>query len=415
MKDSLKSIVVLTVICLVVSAVLAGINQVTAPIIAENQSSKANESLYVVLPDAENFEELALPEGSPETVTGVYRDTAGSGYAITLETSSQYSSSNMLITMGVGADGKIVNIALTNYAESKDFGTETYPQTYIGADSALSGIDTVAGVTYSSAAFKNAVADGFTALMSVADIAAGEKTEDQIVSEIGTKLFPYACNNAGVCQISATGETYSDIKNLYAAENKTGYIAAAEFGEETIYIAFDAFGTVISTYNSEEEEVDASSYSAEIEKASAEVAALVSEKNDKTVTRLEKMFEGAEITPITLNVQSSVSSAQTVITPDGNYVAVTAAPYGYGGPVEILFVLTEQGDIVRFKVVSQKETEYFGEAVAESGYASKQEGTSVNAADEEAVTIAGCTFTTNAVKAAYADAAEALEAYNLSE
>ena len=66
------------------------------------------------------------------------------------------------------------------------------------------------------------------------------------------------------------------------------------------------------------------------------------------------MFEGAEITPITLNVQSSVSSAQTVITPDGNYVAVTAAPYGYGGPVEILFVLTEQGDIVRFKVVSQK-------------------------------------------------------------
>ena len=153
MKDSLKSIVVLTVICLVVSAVLAGINQVTAPIIAENQSSKANESLYAVLPDAENFEELALPEGSPETVTGVYRDTAGSGYAITLETSSQYSSSNMLITMGVGADGKIVNIALTNYAESKDFGTETYPQTYIGADSALSGIDTVAGVTYSSTSF----------------------------------------------------------------------------------------------------------------------------------------------------------------------------------------------------------------------------------------------------------------------
>lgn len=170
MNDSLKSIVVLTVICLVVAVALSGINFVTAPVIAKNQSMKENESLFEVLPDAEDFELIPLPDGAPDTVTGIYRDTGGSGYAVTLETSSQYSSSNMMITMGVGTDGKIADIIITNYAESKDFGVDTYPDTYIGKDASLEGADLVAGVTYSSSAFKSAVADGLAALDEAAQL-----------------------------------------------------------------------------------------------------------------------------------------------------------------------------------------------------------------------------------------------------
>lgn len=93
--DYVKSIVVLTCICLVTALLLAAVNYVTAPVIEKNQSLAANQSLFEVLPDAQDFETIEIPEGSPETVTGVYRDTAGTGYAVTLKTSTQYSSSDM--------------------------------------------------------------------------------------------------------------------------------------------------------------------------------------------------------------------------------------------------------------------------------------------------------------------------------
>ncbi len=163
MNSSIKSVIVLVVICFIVTALLAGVNFVTAPIIAEANESAAKQSLFEVLPQAEDFIALSLPENTPVTVTGIYADTAKSGYAITIDTSSQYSADNMLFTIGIDTNGRIIGVTLTHYSESKDFGAD-YPSTYIGADATLSGVDTVAGVTYSSAAFKEAVADAFIAL-----------------------------------------------------------------------------------------------------------------------------------------------------------------------------------------------------------------------------------------------------------
>ena len=144
-REGPKSIAVLTGICLVVAVLLAAVNYVTAPIIEESAQSGAEASLYVVLPNAAGFEEEALTGEVPETVTGVYRDTGGSGYAVTLSTTSSYSASPMTFTLGVSTDGKITGVEMTNYAESKDFGD--YPSTYVGQDSTLSGVDLYAGVT----------------------------------------------------------------------------------------------------------------------------------------------------------------------------------------------------------------------------------------------------------------------------
>ena len=161
MKENVKSVLVLTAICLVVAALLAMTNFYTAPIIEQNKADTARASLTVVMPDAAGFEEIELPEGAPETVQHIYKETSGLGYVALLSTTSQYSSGDMGITVGIGADGKICGVSLTSYFESKDFGQDTYPQTYVGQDSALGGVDTVAGVTYSSTAFKEAIADAF--------------------------------------------------------------------------------------------------------------------------------------------------------------------------------------------------------------------------------------------------------------
>ena len=49
MKTSIKSVIVLTLICLVVSGILAGINFFTGPIIKEYESRVAYEACYKVM------------------------------------------------------------------------------------------------------------------------------------------------------------------------------------------------------------------------------------------------------------------------------------------------------------------------------------------------------------------------------
>ena len=167
MKNSnIKSIVVLTVICLVVVTLLAAVNHVTRPIIDKNALYAEQESLRKVLPDAKEFNALEL-EGAPETVTGLYEEKDGLGYAVTLSTVSGYSQNPMTFTIGITADGRIAGIEITNYSETKDFGS--YPETFIGKDAELSGVDVAAGVTYSSEAFKSAVKDAFAAVGEVSE------------------------------------------------------------------------------------------------------------------------------------------------------------------------------------------------------------------------------------------------------
>lgn len=163
-KEYIKCVAVLGTICLVIAVALAAVNFVTAPIIKENAEAAVQRSLAEVLEEAEDFEKLELPDGAPETVKDIYRDNGGSGYAVAISTTSSYSKSPMTFTIGIGENGKIVGIKITNYAETKDFGAD-YPSSYIGADSeALEGVDLISGVTYSSTAFKEAVADAFKAV-----------------------------------------------------------------------------------------------------------------------------------------------------------------------------------------------------------------------------------------------------------
>ncbi len=168
MNKNIKSITVLFSICLVVSLLLAVINFITAPIIEETKLKAETASLSEVLPEAEKFEKLELNDSVPETVNAIYKDKNGAGYAVTLATLTQYSSSDMLISVGIGSDGTIKGIMLTAYTESKDIGAD-YPDKFVGKDSSLQGIDTVAGVTYSSRAFIDAVKDAFTGINAVGE------------------------------------------------------------------------------------------------------------------------------------------------------------------------------------------------------------------------------------------------------
>ena len=170
-KDSLKSIIVITVICLVTAALMAAINGVTAPMIAEANAEAEKEALYIVLPDAEDFTQLEADE-LPETVTAVYEDSAGSGYAVMLRAKGYDSSNPMVVAVGIDNEGKITKCHVVSCnGETSGIGTkvntDSFLATFIGAGKELDGVDAISGATISSSAFIGAVEDAFVAYETV--------------------------------------------------------------------------------------------------------------------------------------------------------------------------------------------------------------------------------------------------------
>ena len=197
-KDTVKGVIVPVLIVVVFIAALTGVGAYTAPIIEANGSASELEPLYEVMPDAAGFEAVTL-DTVPDTVQGVYKETSGLGYVVLLSTTKGYTGDPIDLTMAVDAEGKISGIKLTQFSDSKHFG-EDYPDTYLGQDSALGGVSLVAGVTYSSKAFKEAVEDGFAVLTENGLVSAGVKSGDQILLELLPQLFPGMANTEGVAQ-----------------------------------------------------------------------------------------------------------------------------------------------------------------------------------------------------------------------
>ena len=70
-KTLIKSIVVLAVICLVISAALAVVNSFTAPVIEEARVQRETASRQAVLPQAASFEPLQS-DRLPDSITGAF-------------------------------------------------------------------------------------------------------------------------------------------------------------------------------------------------------------------------------------------------------------------------------------------------------------------------------------------------------
>ena len=60
--DTLKPIVVLTAVCVVVSAALAGTYKLTKPVIDAAKADEANAALLAVLPEGADFEQVTEAE-----------------------------------------------------------------------------------------------------------------------------------------------------------------------------------------------------------------------------------------------------------------------------------------------------------------------------------------------------------------
>ncbi len=158
--EALKPAIVLTVICIVAALVLAAVNYFAAPEIARREKEKQLASLSVVLSDAKDFEELKA-DGAPKTVSQVFKETTGQGYALLCTAESGYHT--ITFSLGVDEEGKIAGLKVTSVFFSagdsgKESGIQNLIDSYIGQSGVENGV-AVSGATKSSAAIKNAIAD----------------------------------------------------------------------------------------------------------------------------------------------------------------------------------------------------------------------------------------------------------------
>lgn len=168
-KEIFKPIIVLTIICLVVTALLAYINTITAPIIEEAEKEAAQKAMTEVLPNADAFNPVEL-DAPPERVREIYSASNGAGYVFMLVTKGY--GGDMKLICGVNSDGTISACKTLSHSETSGLGSKTaedpYRNQYIGKNAdTLADVNAITGATISSNAYKIAIEDALKAFEMV--------------------------------------------------------------------------------------------------------------------------------------------------------------------------------------------------------------------------------------------------------
>lgn len=161
MKEYIKSIVALTIICAVIAVAMAGVNYFTAPAIKEAEDNAVKEALLEVLPDGNEFTKLEIESLSlPATVEEAYEESSG-GYVFKLKTAGY--SSDFIIMCGINADGKVSGALCIASGETLGY-EKTFGESFKGLDAdGVNNVDTIAGATKTTAAYISAVNDAISA------------------------------------------------------------------------------------------------------------------------------------------------------------------------------------------------------------------------------------------------------------
>lgn len=416
-KEFSKSLAVVLVLFIVAALLLTGINTVTAPIIEANGASAQFEPLFAVMPEAENFDVLydvndaaasALAD-VPATVQGVYSETSGLGYAVTLSTTEGYTKEPITMTMAIDAEGKISALEVTSYPETKDVGAD-YPLTYVGQDSALGGVTLVAGVTFSSSAIKNAVTDGFNVLINNGLVGAGQKSDDQVLLELLPQFYPGIANSSGILQYEEAEVNSGSIVKALKALNGSGFAFMLNDGSAN-YLGICTLVGGAKIVDLEGNEVDNSAMLEEIKTYTAENAQSQAEQETAKLQRITS--ETAEISALSVDICNSISGVYSIVDGGAQYYGFVSRSYGYNNmTMPIYFVLDENGAIVKMTCDELiLYAEYFSTyTLDEPSYKEGFVGLTADSYTGEQALIAGATMSSDAVNTATNDAFAAFAA-----
>ena len=245
-KENIMPVAVLSAICLIVAALLGVVNMIAGPVIKQAEEQKVYDSLREAIDGT--FEPIEIPEGASSEITAIYKVTDKNGlvgHAVTL--SAKGYASQILMTVGVNADGGVRKVIVTGQAETHGkAGMANYPDKFAGvAADALSEVELFSGATISSTAMKKAVINAVNAVSGNVEEESGEKLPrtDEEIASLAADLIG---EGASLKDITVENTTYT--KRVYKDENGKGYVAyvlviSANYGtvesETLVHIAED--------------------------------------------------------------------------------------------------------------------------------------------------------------------------------
>ena len=398
-NEKIRSVVVLTTICIIVTAILAACNFVTAPII-KKQEEAANSAAYGdILPGATKLVEV---DGSfPETITKMLKDEGGKGYVFEAVTKG-YTGTPINLLVSVDAAGNIIKFDITNetYPESKGK-AEDFEALYAGK--ALPPADFITGCTVSSNAYKTVLNDVFTVFCEYAGV---EKSDDQKLADLYSVIMPWAVDKTGTLtfnKIELPAGVASSIVDVYEPVSQTGYIVLAKSGNTSLAAGVNAYGKVYYLSDLDGNDMlgnsSVTSVIADIEQTLPSVYA----SNDEAI--LAKMVAAGIISDASEATQvdfGKVSSNVIAVYDIGGVNAYIAKADGFGGRITVCYVINANGEIVKYATLEQTEIAYedlYGTIIAEKEYADIFAGQTTETVTEETFDIEGSvTFTETATK-----------------
>ena len=364
MKKSVKSTLVLVVICAVTAILLALTNAFTAPIIKANQDKAANEALLQVMPNGQGFEKLDLTSYTlPATVTDAYKEQGG-GYVFQLKTTGY--GSDFIIMCGGNPDGTISGTVCLSSTETLGH-EKTFGANFTGKDAAgVEAVDTISGATKTTQAYKNAMKDALNAAIILGGGSVDLRDPQQILNDNLSAALP-----AGEGKFTKLfiAEVIEGIDAVYTADNGKGYVFV--IGEEFIPVA-ESGSTDNTTVKTAYDILVAST-----------TEDIVLDPNDETL--------------------KYITSAKK--TASGNFILEVKGPgYGIKGGDEyhpasgeyiiVRVSMTPEGRIIDTFTVSQEESKGIGDACADEKFYGQFDGkTESDYKDIDA--IAGATMTTD--------------------
>ena len=414
----LGSALALVLIFAVFCGLLFGVNVFAAPLIEKNGAAAALAPLMAVLPEAGGFTpvyEAENPADStlqnvPETVRGIYAENSGLGYALKLSTSEGYTKEPMEITFGVDSEGKITGAQVDVYPETKDMGVDTYPLSYVGQDSTLADVSLVAGVSFSSGAFKNAIADGFAALIDNGLVTAGVKGDAQLLKELAPIAYPGLANAAGLLQVEETELEGQYLTLAMQALTGSGMGYIAKDGDSSYLVAVNAAGEA-RAFDVNGEDVTASVPEALLDEAKADAASRQENFRDGDSKAIARLVDGVtDVSPVALESFNSVTGAYLVQAGEEVYYGFSARSFGYSNlPLTTWFLLDKDGAIVNmnaqeFILIGEYFTDY---SLEPDSYRAGFAGLTEDSYSGEQALIAGATISSQAVDTATRDVFEA--------
>lgn len=114
----------LLAICLILSVLLALVNNLTVPIIAANEQRAADETRMRLLPEADGFSAMAEGDQLPAGIRSAYSANNGAGYVI--EASSTGYGGDVPVLVAFSADGTIVGVEFSENNETPGLGQKIY-------------------------------------------------------------------------------------------------------------------------------------------------------------------------------------------------------------------------------------------------------------------------------------------------